>query len=65
MADNQQSTAKSGQHRFQPLDGRQVKMVGRFVQQQNFGLYRQGAGQGRPTPFASRQLRSFLVWIQR
>ena len=35
MADQHQRGAHGFQFRLQPLDGRQVEMVGRFVQQQD------------------------------
>ena len=44
-----------GQARLEPLDGRQVEVVGRLVQQQDVGRRRQHVGQRRPAQLAARQ----------
>ncbi len=55
VADHQDAAGESRQLLFQPLDGRQVEMVGRLVQQQQVRPGEQGARQrGAPT-FAARQ----------
>lgn len=45
MADQHDAGAQAGEFAFQPLDPRQVQMVGRFVQQQDIGFGRQHASE--------------------
>ena len=45
MADQHQRRAHAADLALQPLDGGQVEMVGRLVEQQDVGLGRQHAGQ--------------------
>ncbi len=44
-----------GQVRLQPLDGREVQVVGRLVEQQQIGLAHQHLGQLQPPALAARQ----------
>src|SRR5690606_32268549 len=41
---------------FQPLDGRQVEVVGRFVEDQEIGLIEENSGHGDPFFLTSGQL---------
>jgi hypothetical protein len=55
MADHQHAARVIEQLLLQPFDGRQIEMVGRFVQQHEIGLGCQHPRQGRAPPFAARQ----------
>ena len=49
---------------LQPVNGGDVEMVGRLIEEQDVGLYDQGARQcGTPTP-AARQGRKSLISIE-
>ncbi len=55
MADGDQSTVESFQRIFQLLDGSEIEMVGRLVQQQQERRLRAGedAGKARAQPLAA------------
>jgi hypothetical protein len=55
MADQHDPRAHARQFLFQPLDPRQIQMVGRLVQQQNVRLRRQHPRQCRPPSLSARQ----------
>ncbi|MEI9888893.1 MAG: hypothetical protein WDN08_20800 [Rhizomicrobium sp.] len=55
MADQHQRRFQRRQFAFQPLDRRQIEMVGRLVEQQDVGPRRQGAGERRPPRLAARE----------
>ena len=55
VADHQDAAGEARQLLFQPLDGRQVEMVGRLVQQQQIRPADQGARQRRAPAFAAGQ----------
>ncbi len=57
MADDDQRATPAFQFAFQPFDGRQVEMVGRFVQQQNVGRGRQHPRQRRAAGLAAGNMR--------
>jgi hypothetical protein len=54
VADEHQAGAKTTEFGLQPLDGRQVQMVRRLVEEQEVGLGGEDAGQGRTAPLAAR-----------
>ena len=55
MADEHEGAAHTLQLRFQPLDGRQVEVVGGLVEEQDVGLGRQRLGERDPPPLTARQ----------
>ena len=64
MADHDDGRTNAAQFRLQPLDGRQIQMVGRLIQQQNVGLRRQYPGQGGAPAFAAGQMRRCFIALQ-
>ncbi len=64
MADQHDAGAGGGELLLQPLDGGQVQMVGRLVQQQQVGGGRQGAREGGPPGLAAGKMRRVLVASQ-
>ena len=56
MADEHQRAGESQQQLFQPLDGGQIEMVGRLVQQQQVGVAGQRSRQGCAPALAARKL---------
>ena len=64
MADQHQRAALCGETRLQPLDGRQVEVVGRLVQQQDVRPGRQHVGQRCPAQLAARQQLRILGTVQ-
>ena len=57
MGDEHHAARETPDPLLEPVDGRQIKMVGRFVQQEQIGLTHQGTGQGDPPPPTTRKLR--------
>ncbi len=55
VADHQQGEPGLDQLVFQQLDGEDVEVVGRFVQQQDFRLFGKCLGQSRAADFTARQ----------
>ena len=53
VADQRERRAAVGKARLKPLDGDQVKVVGRLVEQQDVGFWTQRPDQRRPTGFAA------------
>ena len=56
MADHDDGRRQGAEFLFQPGDGGQIQVVGRFVQQQDVRLGRQGPGQGRAPGLAAGQV---------
>ena len=54
MADRDKGAIEAFQPAFQPVDRRQIEVIGRLVQQQQVGLHRQHAGKRGAPPFAAR-----------
>jgi hypothetical protein len=50
VRDHDQRLAESLEVPLEPLDGLEVQVVGRLVQEQDFGLLEQQLGQQRPRP---------------
>ena len=61
MADEHDAGAGGGEFLLQPLDRRQVEVVGRFVQQEQVGGGGEGAGQGGAPGLAAGEMRRVLV----
>src|SRR5258706_3600957 len=55
VADEQQCAVEVQHHVFEPRDGFDIQMIGRFIQQQEVGLRDQCAAQHHPAPPAARQ----------
>ena len=53
VADDQGGATAGLQLLFQGLDGQDVEVVGRLVEQKNVGVFGEGAGQGRPAGLAA------------
>ena len=53
VADDDERALVAREPRFKPLDGRQVEVIGRLVEQQQIGRLSQGAGEGGAAPFAA------------
>ena len=61
VADEDEGAALLGEARLEPLDGRQVEVVGRLVEQQDVGRRRQHVGQRGAAQLAARQRRGVLL----
>ncbi len=59
MADQDDTGAHPGQFLFQPLDSREVQVVGGFVEQQDIGFGSQHACQGSAPSLTARQ----FLWV--
>ena len=55
VADDDERAARLFQLVFQPFDGRQIEMVGRFVEQQDVGIGRERPGERRAARLAARK----------
>jgi hypothetical protein len=64
VADEDEGAPAGGQFGFEPFDGRQIQVVGGFVQEQDIGRRRQHAHQGGAARLAARQRRRILVAAQ-
>ena len=64
MADDEDRAVVVGEIALQPLDGRQVEMVGRLVEQQHVRLADQGAGQRRAPGLAAGKAREEPLPVQ-
>jgi len=64
MADDNKRAAAAGEFAFQPLDGGEIEMVGRLVQQQDIGRGRQHPGQRGATGLAAGDMRGVFVAVQ-
>ena len=60
MADQHEGAALSRQSGFQPLDGRQIEMIGGLVKQENVGSRCQHARQRRAPQLAAREMCGIL-----
>ena len=61
VADEHEGRAGRLELGFEALDGGNVEMVGRLVEQEDVGLWRQHAGKSRAPAFAARQPRRHLL----
>ena len=57
MADHDQAAAPAGEVLLEALDGRQVEMIGRLVEQEHVGLADQDAGEVDPPHRAGGKIR--------
>ena len=64
MADQHQGGTHGAQFAFQPLDGRQIEMVGGLVEQQDIRLGREHAGEAAAPRLAARQNCRVLAAVQ-
>ena len=64
MGDENQRARPRFQEAFQPIDGRDVKVIGRFVQQQQIGRRHQRARQQHPALHTAGELREVGVAVQ-
>src|SRR5262247_4424766 len=55
MADEHQRRLPLRQLRFQPFDRRQIEVIGRLIEQENVGGWRQHARERGPAQFAARE----------
>ena len=53
MTDQHQRRINLPQRPFQPFNGRQIKMIGRLIQKQHFGLTGHSFGQRNAPPLAA------------
>src|SRR6185437_12378214 len=61
VTDDHQRRTQGRELGLEPLDGRQVEMVGGLVEQENIGLGRQHAGERGTAGFAARKTRRLLA----
>jgi hypothetical protein len=61
VADDDQRAALRRERRLQPLDGGEVEVVGRLVEQEDVRLRRQHAGERRTPRLAAGQVRRVLL----
>ncbi len=64
MADDDQRAAAAAEFAFQPLDGGEIEVVGRLVQQQDIGRGRQHPRQRGAAGFAAGDMRGIFVAAQ-
>ncbi|MNV29316.1 hypothetical protein D3C71_1205380 [compost metagenome] len=64
MADHQDGEAGLDQLVLQQLDGQDVEVVGRLVQQQDVRLLGEGLGEGGAAGLAARQVLRGLFWVE-
>ena len=57
VADGQHAAGERGEKAFKPFDGRQIEMIGRFIEQQHIRLADQRARQRGATRLAARNFR--------
>ena len=56
MADDDDGAGIVGQHLFEEIEGLEIEVVGRFVEDKNIRGQRQRAGQRQPAALAAREL---------
>ncbi len=61
VADDHESGAGDFQLRLEPLDRRQIEMIGRLVEKHNIGLRRERAGKRRPPRLAAGKPRRIFL----
>ena len=63
MADHDEGALVPVQPAFQPVDRTQIEVVGRLVHQQQIGVLRQRAGDGRPALLAAARALGFAAHV--
>jgi len=63
VADDHESGAGDFQLRLEPLDRRQIEMIGRLVEKHNIGLRRERAGKRRSPRLAARKPRRIFLAV--